>query len=231
VGRAVLPVRFSLILRCSLYLWYKGYMNEAARQVRETSRDRRARETRSALLEAAYEVFCEQGFAASSLDAIAARAGFTRGALYKNFASKDELFLELAETRADSMFDEWRAVNPEDTADNGGRAVGSWLAEAIRNQGAWFLANAEFTLATARNPELAERHRMAFKQANRELGALLRRFGGQEDRFGGQEDDDDAIGLMAMALVDGLILQAMIDPNLDVAGHLATGLERLVQGA
>lgn len=57
----------------------------------------RSREnTRARLLEAAYEVFAEVGLDAASVEDICERAGFTRGAFYSNFESKDQLFLELA---------------------------------------------------------------------------------------------------------------------------------------
>ena len=56
----------------------------------------RSREnTRARLLDAAFEVFAEVGLDAASVEAICERAGFTRGAFYSNFDSKDELFLEL----------------------------------------------------------------------------------------------------------------------------------------
>lgn len=56
----------------------------------------RSREnTRVRLREAAFEVFAEEGLDAASVEAICERAGFTRGAFYSNFDSKDELFLEL----------------------------------------------------------------------------------------------------------------------------------------
>ncbi|SFR82513.1 transcriptional regulator, TetR family [Agromyces sp. CF514] len=57
----------------------------------------RSREnTRRKLLDAAAQVFAEVGLAAASVEAVCDRAGFTRGAFYSNFESKDELFLELA---------------------------------------------------------------------------------------------------------------------------------------
>lgn len=61
--------------------------------VAATSRRREA--TRQKLLDAAAQVFAEVGLAAASVEAICERAGFTRGAFYSNFESKDELFLEL----------------------------------------------------------------------------------------------------------------------------------------
>src|SRR5690606_2253620 len=54
-----------------------------------------AAETREALLRAARQAFAEQGFAATSVAAIAETAGTTKGALFHYFASKEELFLEV----------------------------------------------------------------------------------------------------------------------------------------
>ncbi|QYM65159.1 TetR/AcrR family transcriptional regulator [Microbacterium sp. Se5.02b] len=52
--------------------------------------------TRARLLEAAAQVFAEVGLDGASVEAVCERAGFTRGAFYSNFESKDELFLMLA---------------------------------------------------------------------------------------------------------------------------------------
>jgi AcrR family transcriptional regulator len=65
------------------------------------SRDR----TRARILQAAYEVFAENGLDGASVEAICDRAGFTRGAFYSNFTSKDELFLELARVVTDRKLD------------------------------------------------------------------------------------------------------------------------------
>lgn len=56
----------------------------------------RSREnTRARLLDAAAQVFAEVGLDGAAVEAVCERAGFTRGAFYSNFESKDELFLEL----------------------------------------------------------------------------------------------------------------------------------------
>src|ERR1700728_3407945 len=59
--------------------------------------DRRRQQTRDVLLQAAAQVFAERGFHGASLDEVAAAAGFTKGAVYSNFKSKDDLFLALLE--------------------------------------------------------------------------------------------------------------------------------------
>src|SRR2546423_3818570 len=54
-------------------------------------------DTRDNLFEAAARVFEEQGIGGASIEAIAAAAGFTRGAFYSNFKSKDELIIAMLE--------------------------------------------------------------------------------------------------------------------------------------
>src|SRR6266542_2850743 len=61
--------------------------------------ERRRAMTREHLLEAAAMVFARDGFQGSSLDVIASTAGFTKGAVYSNFKSKDDLFLAVLEDR------------------------------------------------------------------------------------------------------------------------------------
>jgi AcrR family transcriptional regulator len=51
--------------------------------------------TKARLLRAAVEVLAERGYHASSIDEICARAGYTRGAFYSNYSSKDELVVEV----------------------------------------------------------------------------------------------------------------------------------------
>ena len=58
---------------------------------------RRRELTRTALVEAAASVFARKGFAGASLDEIAEAAGFTRGAIYSNFKSKDDLILAVTD--------------------------------------------------------------------------------------------------------------------------------------
>ncbi|MDY0827822.1 TetR/AcrR family transcriptional regulator [Microbacterium sp. BG28] len=66
----------------------------------------RSREnTRARLLAAASEVFAELGLEGASVEAICERAGFTRGAFYSNFASKEELLLGLMQQVADQKLE------------------------------------------------------------------------------------------------------------------------------
>ncbi|NUR95181.1 MAG: helix-turn-helix transcriptional regulator, partial [Kribbellaceae bacterium] len=66
---------------------------------------RRRSNTRARLLEGALEVFAERGFHGASVEDICERAGFTRGAFYSNFGSKDELVLALFQATTDRLLE------------------------------------------------------------------------------------------------------------------------------
>src|SRR5207248_1699429 len=63
------------------------------------TRAERQAQTRRDLLDAAARVFVKRGFTGSSVEEISAEAGYTRGAFYSNFRSKNDLFVELLHDR------------------------------------------------------------------------------------------------------------------------------------
>jgi AcrR family transcriptional regulator len=65
-----------------------------------TIRARRKAETRSLLLEAGLRLFAQRGFDGATLDDIADAAGFTKGAVYRQFPSKAAFLLALFEQYA-----------------------------------------------------------------------------------------------------------------------------------
>jgi AcrR family transcriptional regulator len=70
-----------------------------ARNPRRLTRSESQSLTRQRLVDAAADVFCEQGFLKASLTDVADRAGYTIGAVYSNFSSKDGLFLAVMHDR------------------------------------------------------------------------------------------------------------------------------------
>jgi AcrR family transcriptional regulator len=118
-------------------------------------RDERKRRTRADLLETARRVFEERGFHAASLEEIADAAGYTKGAIYSNFAGKDELFLavlmEHIERRADALFDV--AFDGKDF-ESGVRAVARSGVELGEHEPAWTPLLVEFWTHVSNRPEL-----------------------------------------------------------------------------
>jgi AcrR family transcriptional regulator len=73
------------------------------RRLDQRTRTARAegRDGRAALLEAAAEVFARRGYRDASVDEIAERAGYSKGAIYFHFSGKEDLFFALLEERID----------------------------------------------------------------------------------------------------------------------------------
>jgi len=96
--------------------------------------------TREALLAAAVTVFARQGIARTSLSDIATEAGLTKGAVYSNFASKDELLLSIMENHLIERMRNATAVfagelsTPDAVREAGARLLSSMVADATWHQ-------------------------------------------------------------------------------------------------
>jgi AcrR family transcriptional regulator len=128
--------------------------------VERWTRERRVEHTRSLLLDAAEEVFAEKGFTTATLDDIAHAAGYTKGAIYKHFATKEELFLAVSDRYWRRYFDNFAEVMS--TARQIGARELDDIAERwrqlSRDRGAEHAAlGHEFTLYLLRNPDARER--------------------------------------------------------------------------
>src|SRR5712691_9354782 len=79
--------------------WNHGTILDLRESRVRLTRAESRRRTRVHLLEAAVEVFARRGFHGASVEEVAEVAGYTKGAVYSNFTSKDELFLAVLEGR------------------------------------------------------------------------------------------------------------------------------------
>jgi AcrR family transcriptional regulator len=129
---------------------------------RRTQAERRE-ETREELLTAAARVFARNGFHATSLDAVAEEAGFSRGAVYYNFADKEELFLELLDRRCAERAQDLRTVfagTPNDDVEATSRQAqlaADHALEAMTGDPEWRALYLEFLAQAARDPAFRRR--------------------------------------------------------------------------
>jgi AcrR family transcriptional regulator len=111
--------------------------------------------TRERLLSAAAKVFARRGYHGATVDEIASEAGFTIGALYSNFAGKEELFLALADRQVAQRANEIRAI--AEAAEGDGDASDEAAAQFrtfLEADPDWPLLFYEFWSLSVRNPEL-----------------------------------------------------------------------------
>jgi AcrR family transcriptional regulator len=176
-----------------------------------TRAEKQAR-TRAALLDAAARVFVERGFQGASVEVIAAEAGFTRGAFYSNFSTKEELFAEVLQERVYTLYRDMaeRAAGPERPSL---RQVGEGLA-AIQEHpdGRWlFRLWLELLAHAGRDPRFRE-IAAGFWSANRTLSAQA--IASAYADAGTQPPlaaEDLASAMIALDI--GLALQHFVDPD------------------
>lgn len=140
-----------------------GFLRSSGRldsMVERWTVERRLEHTRSLLLDAAEAVFAEKGFTAATLDDIARTAGYTKGAIYKHFSAKEDLFLAVSDRYWRRYFDTFAEVLSAATQ-VGTRELDE-IAQRWRqlstDRGADQAAlGLEFTLYLLRNPEARER--------------------------------------------------------------------------
>lgn len=186
--------------------------------------------TRERLLAAAEDVFAHKGFAAASVEEIAATAGYTIGALYSHFGSKQQLFLELLSARRARRTE--RIVGALRAAMAEGRdpleSLPSMLSEFSRHESTDSALQTEFWLYAVRNPET--RAALAAQIGTR-LDALEPIFG---DLLRERRADPGVaardVTLAVLALVQGLRRQRRIDPERVPDELIVNALRWLIDG-
>ncbi len=125
------------------------------RRSRRTVRPERA-DVRERVLASGRAVFGEVGYQKATLDAIAGRAGFSKGAVYSNFAGKDDLFLTLLQHEVADMRDALAVDLDDGSLEDDLRLLAATVLAWARD-GRAQLVFAEFRAHAAHDPALARR--------------------------------------------------------------------------
>ena len=189
---------------------------------RLTRQESQAR-TQAQLMAAGARVFARAGFEAASVEEIAEAAGFSRGAFYANFQSKEDLFLAILEERRRAelagllaMF-EGDAPLPERLA-----KVREHYAGHAEDRD-WCLLSVEFQMLVVRNPKIRER-----------VAGIYREYRAAATRLVAQIFVDSGVPAPAppetlaaalMALSEGLSLHQLVDPKSVSAARVGETLD------
>jgi AcrR family transcriptional regulator len=191
---------------------------------RERTRPTRE-ETRQRIFEAAAGVFAEQGVAGATIEQLAAAAGFTRGAFYSNFRSKDELAVAMLDDHLvhSSTYNRQLLADHRDPAS----LVAALRADEGRDDPLHRnpLLQVELMLYVARNPEL----RPALGQHLTTMRALVGEITASTIAAARPdlELDPGRLGVVLVAIEDGLRLHRLIDPDSTPADAFVDALDWL----
>ncbi|MEU5537539.1 helix-turn-helix domain-containing protein [Streptomyces sp. NPDC020362] len=168
--------------------------------------------TRELLLDAAARVFARKGFVGASVEEIAEAAGFSIGALYSNFGSKEALFLELLSHRqTDRIAEAAQALERHPAGSTEIAAeLGALLVDVADKDIDFAPLQAEFWLYAVRNPHvldaMAANLRDPREALERVISASLAQHGAPAEVCA------EAVATVVAALFLGLVRQRRIDP-------------------
>src|SRR6266568_4794015 len=146
--------------------------------VQRLTPERRRELTRTALVEAAAEVFARRGFDGASLEEIAEIAGFTRGAIYSNFGSKEDLMLAVVERYNQTLLDsfsETLAKGKDISKEEMTVSAAALWRDLIRRDPNLNALNLEFRVRALRDPEFRGRLLDLYQQNTARIAGLIER--------------------------------------------------------
>lgn len=189
---------------------------------------------------AALDAFSRDGYHATSLEGIANEAGFSKGAVYSNFAGKSDLFLALMDFNLEMLRDgTWNPFSSPEASDPDARAVGDAGAGAgasgtstpagadvgamVRGFG---LATLEFIATAARDEKLVA----ALRERVQVMIDAYARIAAEE-RPAGETLPAEDVGRLMAALDQGVSVLALSGITSMDPGLIRSGLRRLMDPA
>ncbi len=169
-------------------------------------------QTRGRLVLAAAGVFARRGYRGATLGEIAREAGFTVGAVYSNFATKQELFLAVLEEHVGARIDELAgALAAASTSAQAAELAAAGTARHLHDDPTWFPLFVEYWSEATRDPAVRERFADYQRATHRRLTELIERWAAEHGREPALPAADLAI--VAKALTNGLALEREALPD------------------
>jgi AcrR family transcriptional regulator len=198
----------------------------------KTRRQERSEATRGRLIRAAEKIFARDGFEAAKLEEIAAEAGYTRGAFYANFESKEDLFLALLEGETSRRIDTVEGLMKRVRHPGDKLKVFREFFLTISQDRRWSLLSLEFKLFAVRHPEakarLAAMNRRLMKPRIGILRDIVQSSGRRLPASPG------AVAMSLSAATNALALEHMLDrgimPEPELKILLANYFDSLTRG-
>jgi AcrR family transcriptional regulator len=186
--------------------------------------------TRERLLSAARSVFAQRGFHGSSVDEIAAEAGYSTGALYSNFDGKEDLFLVLMEREIDEHASEIaEAVGQRSSmAERATGGARQWMT-MIDREPELLLLFMEFWAYGVRDPQMRPKVAARFAQMRELLTKLIA--DGTRELDLELELPAEHLAIAIDALADGIARQKLADPEAVPDDLMGRVLSLLLAGA
>lgn len=204
-------------------------MSPTPARKRLTREESRA-QTRERLLETAQQLFVSNGYGGASIRDIADKAGYSQGAFYSNFSSKEDVLLELLRRHMDAEATQLFKVmgNEQQEPEQMLAELEAW-ASTLNHDADWCMLSIELQLHANRSRSFAAEYQKVWDKHRSELGAVIGQLFGKLGRTPPAAPDELAAAFMALS--HGLALQR-IGTRPDPSGRLImVFLRGLIAGA
>lgn len=180
--------------------------------LKDSPRQRRGHDTRARLMEAATGVLARSGFDRATVDEIVREAGFSKGAFYVHFETKEDLLWAMLEERISRQQDAFRQAveHTQPLADNV-RMILSGVFKLLRDDPLWGSLYAEFAAHASRNDKVRERLAAMYDRWRELIVDIL-----SASRDAGRTRKDIDLRFAAtllIATVEGSIMQSHLAPE------------------
>ncbi len=195
----------------------------------DTTKHQRRQETRRRLIEAALLVFAHQGFERATVDEIVREAGFSKGAFYVHFESKEDLFWEMLEERISRQQEAFRqAVDESRPLAENVRTILTGVFQLVRDDPLWSSLFVEFAAHATRNEKVRERLAAMYARWRALIVEMLN--AGREAGRVRKEIDPQFIASLLIAVVEGSVMQSRLAPDTVRLDELVGPLSRTLAG-
>src|SRR5690348_8704901 len=195
----------------------------------EFDRDARKAQTRARLLHAAARVYARRGFDGATLDEVAAEAGFTKGAVYSHFGSKENLLLALSDEQRTAQLSEQQVLFDRERPGWERPLAGTarWM-EILHEEPDRFRLFVELWVRAQRD----ERLRGTLADGVEDLRAMIARFSAAGAADAGIESGPEADRQLAnifVALTFGMGIVTLLDEDAVPASLLGTAVSLVIR--
>lgn len=191
------------------------------------TKKRRREETRQKLIDSALTVFATHGLERATVDEIVRDAGFSKGAFYVHFESKEDLFWAMLEGRIETLQETMRGAldTTQSVAENERRILEAIFALDKKDRH-WPALFVEFVAHAARNEKVREKLHEMYRRWHSFTVEMLEE--GRKARRVRTDMDLDFMASVTMALIEGSLMQSRLAPESVRLDDMVEPLARLL---